>query len=69
MIQKSKKHRETEIDVPFFVSRFLLHTTPTHTHSPHFSNNIQWKYNFWLVVSSENAQLTMEEPELGFQIG
>jgi hypothetical protein len=25
--------------------------------------------DFWLVVSSENAQLTMEEPELGFQIG
>jgi hypothetical protein len=25
--------------------------------------------HFWLVVSSKNAQLTMEEPELGFQIG
>jgi hypothetical protein len=25
--------------------------------------------HFLLVVSSENAQLTMEEPELGFQIG
>jgi hypothetical protein len=24
---------------------------------------------FWLVVSPENAQTTMEEPELGFQIG
>jgi hypothetical protein len=24
------------------------------------------KYNFLLVVSSENAQLTMEEPELGY---
>jgi hypothetical protein len=27
------------------------------------------RVNFWLVVSSENAQLTMEEPELGYQIG
>jgi hypothetical protein len=25
--------------------------------------------HFWLVVSSENAQTTMEEPRLGFQIG
>jgi hypothetical protein len=25
--------------------------------------------DFWLVVSSENAQLSMEEPELRFQIG
>jgi hypothetical protein len=25
--------------------------------------------HFWLVVSSENAQTTMEEPELGLQFG
>jgi hypothetical protein len=26
-------------------------------------------FHFWLVVSSENVQTTMEEPELGFQFG
>jgi hypothetical protein len=33
------------------------------------AKKVAQEQHFWLVVSSENAQTTMEEPELGFQIG